>query len=989
LSALPATPSPVHFPPHKILGGSSVANFVGDGGDNVFTGGAENDTASGNAGNDTLSGNDGNDQLFGNAGADTLDGGEQDDTLVSFEATGLSYPWSSVISLDVGIEHDILRGGGGDDILAAGYGDDVDGGTGYNKLYINFMGATSGVYADFRDQLSGGSITVGGGTIKNITQTINIQGSDYDDTIWSVGSYYGFSILHGNGGNDQLTADYYTDDLYGDDGNDTLDGRGSQYLSLVDGGDGNDILYTNSNTFATASGGNGNDTIYSHGTTYGGDGNDIIHLQVSYYGGLVYGEAGDDQITASASGNVISGGAGADTLTGDAGSDRLVSADFGADYGNPLFDMGLEHDVLSAGGNDDFLAIGYGDSADGGSGNDSLRLSLGGLASGIVFSTAGITSGNYMLGGGTITNIETLTHLRGTDFNDTLTLVTQAQLLTVDAGLGNDIVYSTGSSVSLLGGGGADRLVSGIAGDIFDGGDGTDTIDYHNYASGVTVTLAATAGQTGSGAGGDQLINVENIDGSAFADTLTGSNDANILNGLAGADGMAGRNGNDFYYVDNAGDRVIEAAGEGTDRVFASVSYTLGAGVSVETLGTDLNTGTADINLTGNEFANAILGNDGVNILDGKAGADTLIGRLGNDLYHVDNAGDRVVEAAGEGTDRVFASVSYVLGAGASVETLSTDLDAGTAAINLTGNELANSLFGKAGANSLDGRAGADMMAGLAGNDFYFVDNVADRVIEAAGEGTDRVFASVSYVLGAGVAVETLSTDLNAGTNAINLTGNELANTIFGNEGANILDGKAGADAMAGFGGNDFYFVDNGADRVVEAAGGGTDRVFASVSYVLGAGAAVETLGTSDNAGTAAINHTGNELATTILGNAGSNILDGKAGADTLLGGAGVDTFAFTTAPGAGNVDRIGDFAVGTDKIALDDAVFAGLGGPGGLAGAVVTGTAAADADDRIIYNAATGQLFYDADGSNAGAAVLFATLQGAPSLSASDFQVI
>jgi serralysin len=366
-----------------------------------------------------------------------------------------------------------------------------------------------------------------------------------------------------------------------------------------------------------------------------------------------------------------------------------------------------------------------------------------------------------------------------------------------------------------------------------------------------------------------------------------------------------------------------------------------------------------------------------------------MAGFGGNDFYFVDNGADRVVEAAVEGTDRVFASVSYVLGAGASVETLSTDLDAGTAAINLTGNELANTLFGNAGANSLDGRAGADMMAGLAGNDFYFVDNVADRVIEAAGEGTDRVFASVSYVLGAGVAVETLSTDLNAGTNAINLTGNELANTIFGNEGANILDGKAGADAMAGFGGNDFYFVDNGADRVVEAAGGGTDRVFASVSYTLGAGASVETLGTSNNAGTTAIDLTGNELANTILGNAGSNILDGKAGADTLLGGAGVDTFAFTTAPGAGNVDRIGDFAVGTDKIALDDAVFAGLGGPGGLAGAVVTGTAAADADDRIIYNAATGQLFYDADGSNAGAAVLFATLQGAPSLSASDFQVI
>ena len=75
---------------------------------------------------------------------------------------------------------------------------------------------------------------------------------------------------------------------------------------------------------------------------------------------------------------------------------------------------------------------------------------------------------------------------------------------------------------------------------------------------------------------------------------------------------------------------------------------------------------------------------------------------------------------------------------------------------------------------------------------------------------------------------------------------------------------------------------------------------------------------------------------------------------------------------------------------ALDDAIFAQLGGPGALnASAFVTGTAATEADDRIVYNSATGQLFYDADGSGAGAAVLFATLTGAPLLAASDFIVI
>jgi Ca2+-binding RTX toxin-like protein len=369
-----------------------------------------------------------------------------------------------------------------------------------------------------------------------------------------------------------------------------------------------------------------------------------------------------------------------------------------------------------------------------------------------------------------------------------------------------------------------------------------------------------------------------------------------------------------------------------------------------------------------------------------------MAGFGGNDLYYVDNGLDRVIEGASEGTaDRIFASVSYTLGAGVYVETLSTDFTPGTAAINLTGNELVNTLFGNAGANSLDGKAGADTMAGFGGNDLYYVDNALDRVIEGASEGAaDRIFASVSYTLGAGVCVETLSTDFTPGTAAINLTGNELVNTLFGNAGANSLDGKTGADTLAGFAGNDFYYVDNAADRIIEGGSEGTaDRAFASVSYTLGVGVCVETLSTTNNAGTGAIDLTGNELVNTIFGNAGANILDGKAGADTLAGMGGTDQFNFTSALGGGNVDRIVDLAAG-DRIALDDAIFAGIGTPGAFsAAAFVTGSAAADANDRVVYNQATGQLFYDADGNGAGAAILFATLDGKPALAAADFMVI
>jgi Ca2+-binding RTX toxin-like protein len=395
-------------------------------------------------------------------------------------------------------------------------------------------------------------------------------------------------------------------------------------------------------------------------------------------------------------------------------------------------------------------------------------------------------------------------------------------------------------------------------------------------------------------------------------------------------------------------------------------------------------------NASGGAGNDILIGNDVANILTGGLGTDVMTGGLGNDWYYVDRAADRVNEGAGQGTlDRVFASADYTLNAGAYVEILSTDWHAGTAAIRLGGNELNNTIMGNAGDNVLRGYGGADRTLGLGGNDFYFVDNAGDYVAEAASAGNDRVFSSLSYTLAGGQSVETLSTDNNAGTAAINLTGNALVNTIFGNAGDNVLNGGGGADALAGFAGNDYYFVDNAGDHVIEAASGGADRVFAGVSYSLTAGQSVEILSTDWHAGTAAIDLGGNELANSIIGNAGANILDGKGGNDALAGFGGADQFLFDTALGAGNVDRLLDFQSATDKIVLDDAVFTGLGLGTLAAGAFVTGAAAGDGNDRIIYNSTTGALLFDADGTGGGAAVQFAQLGAGTILVASDFTII
>ena len=342
-----------------------------------------------------------------------------------------------------------------------------------------------------------------------------------------------------------------------------------------------------------------------------------------------------------------------------------------------------------------------------------------------------------------------------------------------------------------------------------------------------------------------------NLIGNVGNDTLIGGTGNDTLNGGAGADIMIGGAGNDTYLVDNAADVVNELALEGTDTVFASVNYALTAGQAIEFL--RANAGATGLSLTGNDIAGTIVGG---------AGADTLAGGLGNDSLQ-----------GGGGND---------------------------------------TLSGGGGNDTLDGGAGADSMAGGAGNDTYLVDNVADIVTEAPGEGTDQVLAAVSYTLLAGVEVETLKASTTTGVtltgnaSSHNLIGNVGNDTLIGGTGNDTLNGGAGADIMIGGAGNDTYLVDNAADVVNELALEGTDTVFASVNYALTAGQAIEFL--RANAGATGLSLTGNALANTIVGGAGNDTLDGGAGNDVLVGGAGNDVFSFLA--GFGN-DTINDFTPG------------------------------------------------------------------------------
>jgi Ca2+-binding RTX toxin-like protein len=367
---------------------------------------------------------------------------------------------------------------------------------------------------------------------------------------------------------------------------------------------------------------------------------------------------------------------------------------------------------------------------------------------------------------------------------------------------------------------------------------------------------------------------IDYLDGGNGNDYLSAGDSNDILVGGLGADSMIGGLGDDTYYVDDAGDKVIEALNEGTDEVVSTISWELGANVEKLRLADH-----AAISGTGNALDNTIQGNDADNVLDGGAGADSLVGYGGNDTYWVDNTGDVVIEAANEGTDRLIASVSYVLAAGQSIERLDASLNVMVAGVmDLTGNEIAQKLVGNNSENRLDGGGGADTMIGNYGDDTYVVDSAGDLVIEGPDGGTDSLLAKVSYALAAGQSIEAMKAV--GGVAAIDLVGNELAQTIQGNAGSNKLQGAAGADFIQGLGGQDRLEGGNGADTL--EGGNGAD---------------------------------------TLDGGAGKDQLWGGGGADILTGGAAADRFVFkalsdSTVAARGR-DTITDFKHGVDTIDL------------------------------------------------------------------------
>lgn len=773
-----------------------------------------------------VGGSSGTDNLTGSNSADDVLGGGGDDTL------------------DGGGGNDILRGGAGADTLVGGAGDDdIDGGVGVDN--IDYSACSTGVSVD----LENGTATAAGLGSDRISSIEHVTGSSGDDTI--IGDTRDNKLL-GNAGADVLVGGAGWDIIDGGSDNDQIDG-GDGWDTIV-GAAGDDVLVGGSGADVFEVGPSDGVDVFD-----GGDDWDSIYATADY---TVIGASNIinvEEIDAQDHVGVrIAGTANNDTL-------NLSNAYV---YGIELIDAGAGDDVVLGSFEADIIAGSAGnDTLVGGAGIDTLTYAAAG--SGVVVSLTSIPA--QATGGGGIDTISEFENLVGSAFSDILAGSENNNQLT--GGGGDDLIVA---------GAGNDTLDGGSGDDMLDGGDGVDTVSYASSSAGITLDLSHVVATDTVGAGIDTLTGIENIEGSAFADTLSGDSGNNWLEGGSGNDTIQGSAGDDYL-----------VGGEGAD----TVSYeSASGGVSVrldgrtqDTVGAGIDTIREFENLIGSAFADTLAGdwNTG-NTVDGGDG-DDLIKGTGDDIL-----------IGGTGTDTVsYASAFGVivnLGTGTAQNVSATWADALTGFENIVGSSDADTLTGNDGGNVISGGWGNDLIDGGAGDDTL-----------DGGSGTDTV-SYVSAVSGVVVSLSLSGAQDTGGAGADTIIdveriiGSAFADSLVGHGGANTLDGGAGNDVLEGGAGTDILVGGLDLDTASYASASSAVTVnlgLTAAQNTIGAG--TDTLNGIENLLGSGFNDTltGDAAANSISGGAGNDTLQGGGGDDALDGGGGADTASYSLAAGA------------------------------------------------------------------------------------------
>lgn len=878
-------------------------------------------------GNDSLTGSPENDSIDGLAGNDTIDG------LVG---------------------NDLIIGGEGNDSLIGGAGADRfvmnrTPGASNTDVLADFVSAKDRIVLDgaaLANTGPSGSFSIGDGRFRSGFGTTSAQDVD-DRVIYNNSTGELFYDPDGNGAaSAELIAivagapGLVPEDFEVINGSGTLDAH-------ITGTSGDDHL----------SGGDGNDTIE------GFDGNDTLNGNRG--DDLAIGSLGNDILEGAPGNDTLISGDGNDTLNGEAGFDSLDGG-----LGDDLYMLDNDDTITDAGGTDGIM-IG---------GRDWVIPSFIEDAY-VIFGLAGISVfgndlDNRIVGHAASSRLEGAVGndiLDGAQGDDTLIGGEGGDLIlggderdALDGGPGNDTLDGGAHDDSLYGGAGLDAMTGGTAADafLFDQPTGAHADSVTDFQPGVDTIVLDAAGLTAAGPSGSFASGDARFWAASGATSGHDPDDRIVYNTLTG----------DLYYdADGSGATAAEriATLQGAPELSATDIEVINGGggatsgddTLVGTPGNDTIDGLAgNDSISGLAGDDSLIGGDGRDTLDGGDGTDTLDGGLGDDTYFVEEwESGTITDSGGIDTVMLMRGQRFTLGQG--LENLVLDAnyvrDAHVVDIVLDGNDGNNVIRVEADPVVpwifIDGQGGADTLIGGNGQEAFSGDS--DDSIDGGGGG-DVLFASGDMLANPirFVNIEAIyggfgDDRLVADDTGMRLHGSDGDDTLSGGAGEDFLDGDADFNGFDLFSGNDLLL-----------GGAGNDTLFGGLR--------------------------GGDIGT-------NDTLDGGTGNDNLGGESGADVFLFTAAPGAANADTILDLSSGTDAIQLDATVMPTLGASGAFAPndprffAGAGANSGQDASDRVVYDTTNGQLWYDADGNGTAAAQLIGTLQGVPSLAATDIVVV
>ena len=547
-------------------------SLSGAGGNDVLKGEAGNDTLRGDAGNDSIEGGAGNDFIVGGAGNDTLDGGTITD--LSFYADGNTLDYgSSTAAINLNLQTGVVQDGlGGVDqvtnftfITGSEYGDVITGSDA--TRFEMFQGGLGD------DTINGGDLSKGSNRVRyeSATGSVTVNlGTGLSSGAAGIDTLININQVRGSSHADSLVGSDRTDfreDLEGMAGNDTLDGAGGfdnvRYERSTAG------VQVNLGTGTASDGFGGTDTLRNIEGVIGSNFNDT--LIGSAAADNLEGRIGDDSLSGGDGADTLTGGTGNDTLNG--GSQRIVTdtANLSSEFDFAIFSDATAGVTVALGadgtagtasggglGNDVLIDIEYvigskfndvisGTNRNvveifrGGQGDDTIRGGdVAGQDAGVNFVDYRDATGAVQvnLGAGTAT---------GADGNDTL------------VGMGG---VQGGAHADHLIGSAGDNYLEGRGGnDTLDGGEGRDRASYQNATGSVTVDLGL--GSVTGADGNDVLISIESVRGSAYGDTLIGSDLGNDFQGREGNDTITALGGDDTIHGGQGNDSIN--GGEGQD----------------------------------------------------------------------------------------------------------------------------------------------------------------------------------------------------------------------------------------------------------------------------------------------------------------------------------------------------------------------------------------------------------------------------------------